>query len=192
MLTKGFNFFLVLTTISFIMSCSPDPTNEVSDNYDISKSFISSKNYDLNKWLELDSIFDSSVYDFNLNQSKSKPEYIKKVDSLNLSYDELSQEFYKNYFLNQLEDLKSLVGSIDFNNKVSTENFNNFFSKTMEEFYKLNQKMTPDDRAEISKDLGKLYADLIEYSSEVFNNELMSNIEDFANQFKSTLENLFK
>ena len=192
MLTKGFNFFLVITTISFIMSCSPDPTNEVSNNYDISKNFISSKNYDLNKWLELDSIFDSSVYDFKLNQSKFKTEYIKKVDSLNLSYDELSQEFYKNYFLNQLEDLKSLVSSIDFNNKVSTENFNNFFSKTMEEFYKLNQKMTPDDRAEISKDLGKLYADLIEYSSEVFNNELMSNIEDFANQFKSTLENLFK
>lgn len=191
MLTKGFNFFLVITTISFIMSCSPDPTNEVSNNYDISKSFISSKNYDLNKWLVLDSIFDSSVYDFKLNQSKSKPEYIKKVDSLNLSHDELSQEFYKNYFLNQLEDLKSLVSSIDFNNKVSTENFNNFFSKTMEEFYKLNQKMTPDDRAEISKDLGKLYADVIEYSSEVFNNELMSNIEDFANQFKSTLENLF-
>lgn len=191
MLTKGFNFFLVLTIISFIMSCSPDPTNEVSNNYDISKSFISSKNYDLNKWLVLDSIFDSSVYDFKLNQSKFKAEYIKKVDSLNLSHDELSQEFYKDYFLNQLEDLKSLVSSIDFNNKVSTENFNNFFSKTMEEFYKLNQKMTPDDRAEISKDLGKLYADVIEYSSEVFNNELMSNIEDFANQFKSTLENLF-
>ena len=192
MLTKSFNFFLVLTTISFIMSCSSDPTTEVSNSYDISKSFISSKNYDLNKWLELDSIFDSSVYNFKLNQSKSNPEHIKKVDSLNLSHDELSQEFYKNYFLNQLEDLKSLVSSIDFNNKVSTENFNNFFSKTMEEFYKLNQKMTPDDRAEISKDLGKLYADLIEYSSEVFNNELMSNIEDFANQFKSTLENLFK
>ena len=109
------------------MSCSPDPTNEVSNNYDISKSFISSKNYDLNKWLVLDSIFDSSVYDFKLNQSKFKAEYIKKVDSLNLSHDELSQEFYKDYFLNQLEDLKSLVSSIDFNNKVSTENFNNFF-----------------------------------------------------------------
>ena len=103
MLTKGFNFFLVLTIISFIMSCSPDPTNEVSNNYDISKSFISSKNYDLNKWLVLDSIFDSSVYDFKLNQSKFKAEYIKKVDSLNLSHDELSQEFYKDYFLNQLE-----------------------------------------------------------------------------------------
>ena len=192
MLIKRCYFLSFLITFSLVLSCSSDPTDEVSHRYDISKSFISSKNYDLDKWLELDSIFDSSVYNFKLNQPKSKPEYIKKVDSLNLSHDELSQEFYKNYFLNQLEELKSLVSSIDFNNKVSTENLNNFFSKTMEEFYKLNQKMTPAARAEISKDLGKLYADLIEYSSEVFNNELMSNIEDFANQFKSTLENLFK
>jgi hypothetical protein len=193
MLIKRFYFpVAAIVMSSVILSCSSDPTNEVSHNHDISKNFISSKNYDLDKWLELDSIFDSSVYNFKLNQSKSKPEYIKKVDSLNLSHDELSQEFYKNYFLNQLEELKSLVSSIDFNNKVSTENLNNFFSKTMEEFYKLNQKMTPAARAEISKDLGKLYAEVIEYSSEVFNNELMSNIEDFANQFKSTLENLFK
>lgn len=192
MLIKTFYFLSFLITFSLVLSCSSDPTDEVSHNHDISKNFVTSKNYDLDKWLELDSIFDSSVYNFKLNQPKSKPEYIKKVDSLNLSHDELSQEFYKNYFLNQLEDLKSLVSSVDFNNKVSTENLNNFFSKTMEEFYKLNQKMTPDDRAEISKDLGKLYADVIEYSSEVFSNELMSNIEDLANQFKSTLENLFK
>ena len=192
MLIKTFYFLSFLTTFSLVLSCSSDPTDEVSHSYDISKSFISSKNYDINKWLELDSIFDSSIYNFKLNQSNSTTEQIKKVDSLNLSHDELSQEFYKNYFLNQLEDLKSLVSSVDFNNKVSTENLNNFFSKTMEEFYKLNQKMTPDDRAEISKDLGKLYAKVIENSSEVFNNELMSNIEDLANQFKSTLENLFK
>ena len=191
MLIKSFYFLLFLTTFSSILSCSPDSTDEVSHSYEISKSFMSSKNYDMNKWLELDSIFNSSVYNFRLNQSNSTTEQIKKVDSLNLSHDKLSQEFYKNYFLHQLEDLKSLVSSIDFNNKVSSENFNKFFSKTIDEFYKLNQKMTPDDRAEISKDLGKLYADVIEYSSEVFNNELMSNIEDFASQFKSTLENLF-
>ena len=108
-----------------------------------------------------------------------------------MSHDKLSQEFYKNYFLNQLEDLKSLVSSIDFNNKVSSENLNKFFSKTIDEFYNLNQKMSPETRAEISKDLGKLYAEVIEHSSEVFNNELMSNIKDFSNQFKSTIENLF-
>lgn len=192
MLIKSFYFLLFLTTFSSVLSCSPDSTDEVSHSYEISKSFISSKNYDMNKWLQLDSIFNSSVYNFRLNQSNSTTDQIKKVDSLYLSHDKLSQEFYKNYFLNQLEDLKSLESSIDFNNKVSTENLNKFFSKTIDEFYNLNQKMTPDDRAEISKDLGKLYAEVIEHSSEVFKNELMSNIEDFSNQFKSTLENLFK
>ena len=76
MLIKRFYFFVVAIVMSsVILSCSSDPTNEVSHNHDISKSFISSKNYDLNKWLVLDSIFDSSVYDFKLNQSKFKAEF---------------------------------------------------------------------------------------------------------------------
>lgn len=191
----NFKIFITLTNlaiISLILSCSYDPTSEVEYNHDVSKNFIASEKYDLNKWLELDSLFDSSVYNFKSNQPNLKSEDIDKVDSLILSYDELSKQFYKNYFLSQLEELKSIVGSINFDNKLSLEKLNNFLSNTVEEFYNYNQKLSPETRKNVSENLGVLYAEIIQNSAEVFNEDLMSNIEDFSNQFKSTLQNLFK
>ena len=174
------------------MGCSSEPTSEVESNYQETKSFVSSKVYDLDKWFELDSIFNSSVYKFKSNESQIKPEYISKVDSISAKYNDLTKEFYKNYFLNQVDKLKSLVSSIDFDNKVSYENFNDFFSKTTQEFYDLNEKITPETRKEISEKIGYVYSEFIEKKAEMYNEDFNADFEDFKNQMKTTLENLFK
>ncbi len=174
------------------MGCSSQPTSEVESNYQETKSFVSSKVYDLDKWFELDSIFNSSVYKFKSNESQIKPEYISKVDSISTKYNDLTKEFYKNYFLNQVDKLKSLVSSIDFDDKLSYENFNDFFSKTTQEFYDLNEKITPETRKEISEKIGSVYAEVIENKAEIFNENFKADFEDFKTQMKTTLENLFK
>ena len=180
-------FCLVLS-----ISCSQNPTLEVEYNLDESRSFVTSKNYDLDKWFELDSIFDSSVYQFSSSNPQSNPEYVNKVDSLKLSYDNLTKEFYRNYFLNQVDKLKSLLGSIDFDNKLSYEKFNDFFSKTTQEFYNLNEEITPETRKEISEIIGSIYAEVIKNQAEIFNEDFNADIEDFKNQMKTTLQTLFK
>lgn len=185
---SSFTFYLCL----LLIGCSSEPTNEVESNYQETKSFVSSKVYDLDKWFELDSIFNSSVYKFKSNESQIKPEYISKVDSISAKYNDLTKEFYKNYFLNQVDKLKSLVSSIDFDDKLSYENFNDFFSKTTQEFYDLNQKITPEARKEISEKIGFVYAEVIENKAEIFNENFKADFEDFKNQMKTTLENLFK
>ena len=185
---SSFTLYLCL----LLMGCSSQPANEVENNYQETKSFVSSKDYDLDKWFKLDSIFNSSIYHFNLNKSQYKPKYIRKVDSLSLSYDDLSKEFYENYLLNQLDKLKALIGSIDFNNKLSYENFNDFFSKTTQEFYDLNEKITPETRKEISEKIGYVYSEFIEKKAEMYNEDFNADFEDFKNQMKTTLENLFK
>ena len=174
------------------MGCTSQPTNEVESNYQETKSFVSSKVYDLDKWFELDSIFNSSVYKFKSSESQIKPEHISKVDSISTKYNDLTKEFYKNYFLKQVDKLKSLVSSIDFDNKVSYENFNGFFSKTTQEFYDLNEKITPETRKEISEKIGSVYAEVIENKAEIFNENFKADFEDFKNQMKTTLQNLFK
>ena len=185
---SSFTLYLCL----LLMGCSSEPTNEVESNYQETKSFVSSKVYDLDKWFELDSIFNSSVYKFKSNESQIKPEYISNVDSISAKYNDLTKEFYKNYFLNQVDKLKSLVSSIDFDNKVSYENFNDFFSKTTQEFYNLNEKITPETRKEISEKIGSVYAEVIENKADIFNENFKADFEDFKNQMKTTLENLFK
>ena len=190
-----FKFWISSSTLYLcllLMGCSSQPTNEVESNYQETKSFVSSKVYDLDKWFELDSIFNSSVYKFKSNESQIKPEYISKVDSISAKYNDLTKEFYKNYFLNQVDKLKSLVSSIDFDDKLSYENFNDFFSKTTQEFYNLNEKITPETRKEISEKIGSVYAEVIETKAEIFNENIKADFEDFKNQMKSTLENLFK
>jgi hypothetical protein len=112
---SSFTLYLCL----LLIGCSSQPTNEVESNYQKTKGFVSSKVYDLDKWFELDSIFNSSVYKFKSSESQIKPEHISKVDSISAKYNDLTKEFYKNYFLNQVDKLKSLVSSIDFDNKVS-------------------------------------------------------------------------
>ena len=174
------------------LSCSQDPTLEVEFNLDESKSFVTSKNYDLEKWFELDSIFNSSVYKFSAVNSQSNLQYTRKVDSIKLIYHELTKEFYKNYFLKQIDKLKSLVGAIDFDDKLSYENFNDFFSKTTQEFYDLNEKITPETRKEISEKIGSLYAKVIENKATIFNENFKADFEDFKNQTQTTLQNLFK
>jgi hypothetical protein len=164
----------------------------VESNYEVTKSYVSSKVYDLDEWFELDSIFNSSVYKFKLNESQIKPEYIIKVDSISTNYNDLTKEFYKNYLLYQVDKLKSLVSSIDFDDKSSYENFNNFFSKTTQEFYDLNEKITPETRKEISEKIGSVYAEVIKNEAEIFNENFKADLEDFKNQMKTTLENLFK
>ena len=181
-----------LSLFLLLMGCTSQPTSEVESNYQETKSFVSSKVYDLDKWFELDSIFNSSVYKFKSNESQIKPEYISKVDSISTNYNDLTKEFYKNYFLNQVDKLKSLVSSIDFDDKLSYENFNDFFSKTTQEFYDLNEKITPETRKEISKKIGSVYAKVIENKAEIFNENIKADFEDFKNQMKTTLENLFK
>lgn len=185
---SSFTLYLCL----LLIGCSSQPTNEVESNYQKTKGFVSSKVYDLDKWFELDSIFNSSVYKFKSSESQIKPEHISKVDSISAKYNDLTKEFYKNYFLNQADKLKSLVSSIDFDNKVSYENFNDFFSKTTQEFYNLNEKITPETRKEISEKIGSVYAEVIENKAEIFNENFKADFEDFKNQMKTTLENLFK
>ena len=185
---SSFTLYLCL----LLIGCSSQPTNEVESNYQKTKGFVSSKVYDLDKWFELDSIFNSSVYKFKSSESQIKPEHISKVDSISAKYNDLTKEFYKNYFLNQVDKLKSLVSSIDFDNKVSYENFNDFFSKTTQEFYNLNEKITPETRKEISEKIGSVYAEVIETKAEIFNENIKADFEDFKNQMKTTLENLFK
>ena len=175
-----------------LVGCSSQPTNEVESSYQESKSFVYSKVYDLDKWSELDSIFNSSVFEFKSNESKINPQYIHKVDSISAKYNDLTKEFYKNYFLNQVDNLKSLASSIDFDNDLGYENFNDFFSKTTQEFYDLNEKMTLETRKEISKKIGSIYAGVIKKKAENFNENFNADFEDFTNQMKTTLENLFK
>ena len=184
--------YFTISLLLLLMSCSSQPTNDVESNYQETKSFVSSKVYDLDKWFELDSIFNSSVYKFKSNESQIKPEYISKVDSISAKYNDLTKEFYKNYFLNQVDKLKSLVSSIDFDDKLSYEKFNDFFSKTTQEFYNLNEKITPETRKEISEKIGSVYAEVIENKAEIFNENFKADFEDFKNQMKTTLENLFK
>ena len=184
--------YFTISLLLLLLSCSSQPTNDVESNYQETKSFVSSKVYDLDKWFELDSIFNSSVYKFKSNESQIKPEYISKVDSISAKYNDLTKEFYKNYFLNQVDKLKSLVSSIDFDDKLSYENFNDFFSKTSKEFYDLNEKITPETRKEISEKIGSVYAEVIENKAEIFNKNFKADFEDFKNQTKTTLENLFK
>ena len=187
--------FLVLSFTLYLhlllMGCSSQPTNEVESNYQETKSFVSSKVYDLDKWFELDSIFNSSVYKFKSNESQFKPEYISKVDSISANYNDPTKQFYRNYFLNQVDKLKLLMGSIDFDNKLSYEKFNNFFSKTTKEFYDLNEKITPETRKEISENIGSIYAEVIEKKAEIFNENFNADLEDFKNQMKTTFQNLF-
>jgi len=185
---SSFTLYLCL----LLMGCSSQPTNEVESNYQETKSFVSSKVYDLDKWFELDSIFNSSVYKFKSNETQIKPEYISRVDSISTKYNDLTKEFYKNYFLNQVDKLKSLVSSIDFDDKLSYENFNDFFSKTTQEFYNLNEKITPETRKEISEKIGSVYAEVIENKADIFNENIKADFEDYKNQMKTTLENLFK
>ena len=189
---KIWRAYFTISLLLLLMSCSSQPTNDVESNYQETKSFVSSKVYDLDKWFELDSIFNSSVYKFKSNESQIKPEYISKVDSISAKYNDLTKEFYKNYFLNQVDKLKSLVSSIDFDDKLSYENFNDFFSKTTQEFYNLNEKITPETRKEISEKIGSVYAEVIETKAEIFNENIKADFEDFKNQMKTTLENLFK
>ena len=185
---SSFTLYLCL----LLMGCSSQPTNEVESNYQETKSFVSSKVYDLDKWFELDSIFNSSVYKFKSNETQIKPEYISRVDSISTKYNDLTKEFYKNYFLNQVDKLKSLVSSIDFDDKLSYENFNDFFSKTTQEFYNLNEIITPETRKEISEKIGSVYAEVIENKADIFNENIKADFEDYKNQMKTTLENLFK
>ena len=185
---SSFTLYLCL----LLIGCSSQPTNEVESNYQKTKGFVSSKVYDLDKWFELDSIFNSSVYKFKSNESQIKPEYISKVDSISAKYNDLTKQFYRNYFLNQVDKLKSLVSSIDFDDKLTYENFNDFFSKTTQEFYDLNEKITPETRKEISEKIGSVYAEVIENKAEIFNENFKADFEDFKNQMKTTLENLFK
>ena len=189
---KIWRAYFTISLLLLLMSCSSQPTNDVESNYQETKSFVSSKVYDLDKWFELDSIFNSSVYKFKSNESQIKPEYISKVDSISAKYNDLTKEFYKNYFLNQVDKLKSLVSSIDFDDKLSYEKFNDFFSKTTQEFYNLNEKITPETRKEISEKIGSVYAEVIENKAEIFNKNFKADFEDFKNQMKTTLENLFK
>jgi hypothetical protein len=182
-------FTLILFLL--LMGCTSKPTREVESNYEETKSFVSSEVYDLDEWFELDSIFNSSVYKFKSNESQIKPEYISKVDSISNKYKDLTKEFYKNYFLNQVDKLKLLVSSIDFDDKLSYENFNDFFSKTTQEFYDLNEKITPETRKEISEKIGSVYAEVIENKAEIFNENFKADLKDFKNQIKTTLENLF-
>ncbi|MDG1328281.1 MAG: hypothetical protein P8P41_07555 [Flavobacteriaceae bacterium] len=179
-----------LSLLLLLMGCS-SPTKEVERNYQETKSFVSSKVYDLDKWFQLDSIFNSSVYEFRSNESKVKPEYNSKVDSITTNYNDLTKEFYENYFFNQFDKLESLVSSIDFNDKLSYENFNDFFSKTTQEFYDLNEKITPETRKEISEKIGSVYAQVIENKAEIFNENLKADFEDFKNQMQTTLQNFF-
>jgi hypothetical protein len=181
---------LIFSLLLTIIGCSPHPTNEVEKNYQESKSFVSSKVYDLDKWFQLDSIFNSSVYSFKSNEYKVKSEYISKVDSISSNYNNLTKEFYKNYFFNQLEKLESLVSSIDFNDKSSCKNFNDFFSKTTQEFFDLNEKITPETRKEISKKIGLIHADVIQNNAVILNENFKADFEDFKNQMKTTLQNL--
>ena len=83
------------------------------------------------------------------------------------------------------------MGSIDFDNKLSYEKFNNFFSKTTKEFYDLNEKITPETRKEISENIGSIYAEVIEKKAEIFNENFNADLEDFKNQMKTTFQNLF-
>ena len=182
---------ITLILFLLLMGCTSKPTREVESNYEETKSFVSSEVYDLDEWFELDSIFNSSVYKFKSNESQIKPEYISKVDSISTKYKDLTKEFYKNYFLNQVDKLKLLVSSIDFDDKLSYENFNDFFSKTTQEFYDLNEKITPETRKEISEKIGSVYAEVIENKAEIFNENFKADLKDFKNQIKTTLENLF-
>lgn len=191
-MSKTSIFFSTFSLFILLMGCTSQLTSEVENNYQQTKSFVSSKVYDLDKWFELDSIFKSSVYKFKSNESKIKPEHISKVDSISAKYNDLTKEFYKNYFLNQVDKLKSLVSSIDFEDKLSYENFNDFFSNTTQEFYDLNEKISPETRKEISEKIGSVYAEVIENKAEIFNENLKADFEDFKNQMKTTLENLFK
>ena len=189
MMNKTHTFVAVLF-ITFL-SCDSDPTLKVEYNYEISKDFLSSKNYDLIKWNELDSIFKSSVYDFNSIRADLNQDDIDKVDIIQNNYRNLSNEFYKNYFFSQLEKLKLLLSSIDINDEVNLEKFKEALKDTSENFYNLNRKLSPELREEITQKLGSLYAESIEASTNYFNEELKINIEDFSNQFKSTLEEIF-
>ncbi len=182
---------ITLILFLLLMGCTSKPTREVESNYEETKSFVSSEVYDLDEWFELDSIFNSSVYKFKSNESQIKPEYISKVDSISTKYKDLTKEFYKNYFLNQVDKLKLLVSSIDFDDKLSYENFNDFFSKTTQEFYDLNEKITPETRKEISEKIGSVYAEVIENKTKIFNENFKADFKDFKNQIKTTLENLF-
>jgi len=184
--------FKLIILFSFIISCMKDPTLDLEYNFNESKNFVKSNNYDLEKWFELDSTFKASIYQFNDENYEKNSEYVNKYDSLKIKYNDLTKEFYKNYFLNQVDKLKSLVSSIDFDDKLSYENFNDFFSKTTQEFYDLNEKITPETRKEISKKIGSVYAEVIENKAEIFNKNFKADFEDFKNQTKTTLENLFK
>ena len=191
-MSKTSIFFSTFSVFILLMGCTSQLTSEVENNYQQTKSFVSSKVYDLDKWFELDSIFNSSVYKFKFNESKIKSEHISKVDSISAKYNDLTKEFYKNYFLNQVDKLKSLVSSIDFEDKLSYENFNDFFSNTTQEFYDLNEKISPETRKEISEKIGSVYAEVIENKAEIFNENFKADFIDFKNQMKTTLENLFK
>tara|TARA_B100000768_G_C11281983_1_gene379172 strand:+ start:3412 stop:3987 length:576 start_codon:yes stop_codon:yes gene_type:complete len=175
----------------FVLGCTPDPTINVEFNYEESKEFVSSKNFDLDNWLQLDSIFSASIYQFKSNSPKYKSFHISKVDSLSSNYDDLSKEFYKNYFFNQIDELKSLVKSIDFDNELSFEKFNNFLSETAEEFYSLNDKISPETRRDISENLGSLYAENLQSKAEQITEDFNANMEDLTNQLKSTFKELF-
>jgi len=181
---------LVLVSIIFF-SCQTDPTSVLVSSYENSRDFVEEKNDDINKWNKLDSIFNSELYDFKYNQKNYESHYKTKVDAVVSDYGELTKKFYKNYFLSKIEKLKSLVGSIDLSNDINLEKFSNILSDTANQFYKLNEKITPEDREEISKSLGVIYAKTLETTTKAFNEDLKSNLKDFGNQFKSTLENLF-
>ena len=64
------------------------------------------------------------------------------------------------------------------------KNFNDFFSNTTQEFYDLNEKISPETRKEISEKIGSVYAEVIENKAEIFNENLKADFEDLKNHMK--------
>lgn len=184
--------------IFIFLSCSNlSNRNDLEEAYLNSENYLESTDLELNKWFELDSIFNYEKNKFENNVEDYKVETKAYNQSLIDDYPSLSSKFYKNYLISKLEKLEVFVQDVDFES--ASEKVSEIFSELYDEFYELNSKMTKDDRVEIAERIGEFSAKYFKKSFDFLSDEFAKgiedfskNFEDFSKQLESTIENLFK
>ena len=184
--------------VCFFLSCvSISNRNDLEEAYLNSENYLESTDLELDKWFELDSIFNFERNKFEKNIADYKVETKAYNQSLIDDYSSLSSEFYKIYLISKLEKLEVFLQDVDFDS--ASEKVSEIFSELYDEFYELNSKMTKDDRVEIAERIGEFSAKYFKKSFDFLSEEFVKGIEDFSRNFEdfsksleSTIENLFK
>ena len=182
---------IIILIVFVFSSCSSVTTYELEDSFDDSYSFAESKNYDIKEWRSLDSVFSIKRDEFYSNISDYDEDQTLLAKSVIKKYEILSENYYKDYFLFNINKLKKYLTNITFTEE-NIKKLTATTSRITEEFYNLNNQISEKDRKIISEKIGEISASFMIKSKSYIENNLKNDFNDLKNQLNSTFKELFK